>query len=240
MQTIVLVHGAWGSSWSWDKVKPMLENAGYRVVTFDLPGHGTDKKPANTLTLDDFVDATVKVLKEQPEPVVLLGHSLGGTVISQAAEYCPEKISKLVYYSAFMLVDGEKQFDRIVSDKFTKVGPETLDIHEDGTCDLIKDKVRNVFFNTSTDEDAAFAIERLQTDSIVPMQKPLHLTAENYGRIPRYFIHCLQDSGITITTQRDMVKCSPCVKTFEIDADHFACFTYAKELFEAIDAIMKD
>ncbi len=240
MQTIVLVHGAWSSSWSWNKLKPLLEERGYRVVTFDLPGHGADPKPVNTLTLEDYVDAALRVLAEQPEPVILMGHSLGGIVISQAAERCPEKVSKLVYLSAFLLVNGEKQFDRIVTDKFTKVGPETLEIHEDGTCNLIKDKVRNVFFNTSSDEDAAFAIENLQPDSIVPMQQPLSLTEENYGRIPRYFIHLLQDSGITITTQRDMVKCSPCVKTFEIDSDHFACFGHAGELADILDTIAKD
>ncbi|WP_461056300.1 alpha/beta fold hydrolase [Spirosoma arcticum] len=55
MITFVLVHGAWHGAWCWKKVTPLLEANGNRVLVPDLPGHGVDKTPPATVTLDDYV-----------------------------------------------------------------------------------------------------------------------------------------------------------------------------------------
>ena len=51
MSTYVLVHGAWHGSWCWEKVVPLLEQAGHQVEALDLPGHGQDKTPIREITL---------------------------------------------------------------------------------------------------------------------------------------------------------------------------------------------
>ena len=86
MSTYVLVHVSWGGAWCWDRVAPLLEQAGHHVVAFDLPAHGEDTTPVEQVTLASYTDRVVAVLDAQSEPVILVGHSHGGVVITQVAE----------------------------------------------------------------------------------------------------------------------------------------------------------
>ena len=91
MTTFVLVHGASHGSWCWDKVVPLLEAEGHNAVTVDLPGntYGEFDVPLCQVTLSSYTDHVCKVLDQLDEPVVLVGHSLGGLTITQAAEARP-------------------------------------------------------------------------------------------------------------------------------------------------------
>ena len=112
MSTYVLVHGSWHGGWCWDKVIPLLKARGHRVVAPDLPGHGRDKTPASDITLRAYADRVCDVLDAEAEPAILVGHSFGGLVITQAAEYRPEKIRTLVYLCAYLLRSGSS-FDAV-------------------------------------------------------------------------------------------------------------------------------
>src|SRR5687768_14146898 len=96
VSTYVLVHGSWHGSWCWQKVTPRLEAAGHSVKAIDLPGHGGDGVKARDITLESYVQCVTDVLEELKERAILVGHSRGGVVISQAAEQRPEKIERLV------------------------------------------------------------------------------------------------------------------------------------------------
>src|SRR4028119_2195925 len=111
MSTFVLIHGAFHGAWCWDKVTPQLEQGGHEVVALDLPGHGEDQTRAIEVTLESYADRVVEALDAQPEPVVLVGHSLSGTVISQVAERRPEKIDKLGYLCAPLLPNGKSAIE---------------------------------------------------------------------------------------------------------------------------------
>lgn len=93
--TVVLVHGAFAEAASWNKVIPLLEQDGFNVVAVHLP----------LSSLADDVAATRRVLEAQPGPVVLVGHSWGGVVITEAGN--SPNVSALVYVSAFMPSEGE-------------------------------------------------------------------------------------------------------------------------------------
>ena len=97
MSTLVLVHGAWHGGWCWERVTPLLKEKGHEVVVVDLPGHGDSGVPFAEVTLAVYGNHAAEVLDEQVEPVMLVGHSMGGLVISEAAERRPEKIGLLVY-----------------------------------------------------------------------------------------------------------------------------------------------
>ena len=78
----MLVHGAWHGAWCFDRVMPLLEEAGVPAVAIDLPGHGNDPGPFSDLHGD-----AVRVLNRLDDidgEVVLLGHSYGGAVITEA------------------------------------------------------------------------------------------------------------------------------------------------------------
>src|SRR5919201_534684 len=103
MSTFVLVHGAWHGGWVWDRVAQQLQESGHKVLAPDLPAHGSDRTPAGQITLRHYVDHVVSCIDSCAEPVVLAGHSMGGIVISSAAERRPESIRALVYVCAFLL-----------------------------------------------------------------------------------------------------------------------------------------
>jgi pimeloyl-ACP methyl ester carboxylesterase len=93
--TVVLVHGAFADGSSWDKVTPLLEAKGFRVVAVYDP----------MSSLADDVAATKRVIEAQPGPVVLVGHSYGGAVITEAGN--DRKVASLVYVAAFAPDAGE-------------------------------------------------------------------------------------------------------------------------------------
>jgi len=69
-------------------VLPRLEKAGHRVVASDLPSLGKDRTPIAQISLDTWTDSVCQLLDAQAEPVILVGHSRGGILISQDAEKC--------------------------------------------------------------------------------------------------------------------------------------------------------
>ena len=107
--TIVIVHGAWGGSWAWRKVDPLLREKGFNVYRPQLTGLGERvhlSRPDIGLTthIDDVVNT---ILYEDLHDIILMGHSYGGMVISGVADRVPDRISRLVYLDAFVPNDGE-------------------------------------------------------------------------------------------------------------------------------------
>ena len=85
----------------------LLRGAGHRVDAPDLAGLGTDRTSLADITLATWRDQIAALVDAALEPVVLVGHSRGGIVISEVAEARPDKIARLVYLAAFLLGDGE-------------------------------------------------------------------------------------------------------------------------------------
>lgn len=97
--TVVLVHGAFADGSTWNKVIPLLQAKGLNVVSVQNP----------LTSLDDDVTATRRALDAQKGPVVLVGHSWGGMVITQAGQH--ENVKALVYIAAFAPSEGESVAD---------------------------------------------------------------------------------------------------------------------------------
>ncbi|GAB3167388.1 alpha/beta fold hydrolase [Telluribacter humicola] len=110
--TYVLVHGAWGGSWSFKKVDSMLTARGYNVYRPSLTGQGERVHLASqdinlTTHINDVVNA---ILYEDLHDVILMGHSYGGMVVTGVADRIPDRIKRLVYLDAFVPNDGESAF----------------------------------------------------------------------------------------------------------------------------------
>jgi pimeloyl-ACP methyl ester carboxylesterase len=99
--TVVLVHGAWADGSSWSKVIPLLQAKGLKVLIVQNP----------LTSLADDVAATQRVLADAKSPVVLVGHSWGGTVITQAG--ADPKVAALVYVAAFANKAGQSGGDLV-------------------------------------------------------------------------------------------------------------------------------
>ncbi len=85
-KTYVLVHGAWHGAWSWNTTQQKLMEAGHEVINFDLPGHGREKTPISEITFDVYVNMVKQEINKIDKPVMLVGHSLAGFIISKVAE----------------------------------------------------------------------------------------------------------------------------------------------------------
>lgn len=237
MATFLLIHGAWHGGWCWRKVIPLLEANGHTVVAPDLPGHGDDKTPTASVTLRKYADRTCEVAAKQSEPVILVGHSMGGVVITQAAENCPDRIRSLVYLCAFLPRNGDSLATWAALDPVTMVNPSTLDIRPDGSSVFKPQSAREAFYLQCSAEDVAFAQARLVPQAGAPTTTPVVTTPERWGRIPRYYVECARDRALTPNVQRAMQKELPCRQTFSIDADHSPFFSAPEKLAGIFDRI---
>jgi pimeloyl-ACP methyl ester carboxylesterase len=113
MSTYVLVHGAWGGSHGWRKVRPLLQHAGHEVFTPSLTGLGERAHlatPQVNLTTH-IQDVSNAIWYEDLSDIILVGHSYGGMVVTGVADHMPERIQHLVYLDAFLPADGQSLYD---------------------------------------------------------------------------------------------------------------------------------
>jgi len=111
VKTVLLVHGAWADGSSWSKIIPLLEAKGLHVVAVQIP----------LTSFADDVAATQRAIDLEDGPVLLVGHSYGGAVITEAGN--DPKVAGLVYVSAVAPEKGESAFGLITSVQ-TPVGSE--------------------------------------------------------------------------------------------------------------------
>jgi len=115
MTSIVLVHGAWGGSYGFRLVRPLLAAAGHNVLTPSLTGIGERSHlTGDHVTLDLHVkDLTNTVFYEDLHDIVLLGFSYGGMVVTAALDELGDKVKHLVYLDAFVPKHGDTAFSII-------------------------------------------------------------------------------------------------------------------------------
>ena len=106
---IVLVHGGWGDGSAWSKEIPILQNAGLKVIAVQLPLH----------SLADDVATVKRAIDHIGGPVILVGHSYGGAVITNAG-YNNPKVTGLVYIAAFAPDEGQSLSTFVYPAKFPK------------------------------------------------------------------------------------------------------------------------
>ncbi|WP_009480675.1 alpha/beta fold hydrolase [Rhodococcus sp. JVH1] len=109
--TFVLVHGACHGGWTWRPVAEYLRAQGHRVYMPTLPGLGTEDQRAD-IHLTDTVDYLIDYVEQRDlTDIVLVGHSWGGFPVSGASIRLATRISRLVYWSAFVPHSGESLID---------------------------------------------------------------------------------------------------------------------------------
>ena len=234
MATFVLIHGGCHGGWCWERIVPLLQERGHRTFAPDLPGMGTDRTPLSAVTLQGWAKFVADLICQQNEPVILVGHSLGGPVISQAAEFVPDRIASLVYLAAIMPSDGETAGEMVP----TPDDSETWSIvAEDRKSFSIPPLIlEKYFYNTTQAEWIARAVEKVTPLPFSVLAEPVSLTPERYGRIPRIYIRTRQDGAWNPDLQKLCIARQPCGKIFELDTDHSPFYSAPEKLTDILVA----
>lgn len=215
----VLVHGAWHGAWCWHRLTPLLEAGGARVVAPDLPGHGDDRTPAAEVTMEAYVDRVAEAVDACDGPVELVGHSMGGMVISAVAERIPERIAGLTYLCAFMPRDGDVLGALGAEDEHAELNAAIRPGPEKGTL-IVAPEVGPVFYDDCPEADAEDALARLVPQPIAPLQTPVHVSEANFGRVPRAYVLCTKDRAVSPRMQRVLIDRVPCEPVIELASNH--------------------
>jgi pimeloyl-ACP methyl ester carboxylesterase len=243
MSTYILIHGAWHGAWSWYRIIPLLEKQGHKVIAPDLPGHGRDRSaPLTSVTLRSYTDHVKRIVEAQDEPVILVGHSMGGAVISQVAEEAPASIQKLVYLSAFLLSDGamiasdennaQKQHEQSGAEG---PGPYLFD-ETSGLITINPDYLVDLYYQDCSETDIALAKLVLCEEPGVTLYTGIHAD-KNFARIPRFYIETTNDRAIPVAVQRDMYTTLPCKHVYTLPTGHSSFFADPEGLVEILTAI---
>ena len=238
MGRVVLIHGGWVGGWYWEKVVPLLEGEGHRVEAPDLPGSGDDPTPIPEVSLQGYADRVCEVLDAQPEPAVLVGHSSGGMVISQAAERRPDKVEMLVYLSAYLLRDGEALLAVAENDTESLILPNLV-MSEDGASATIREEaIVEALFHDCPDEDVERAMARFGPQAVAPLATPVSLTEGSFGRVPRAYIETLEDRAVSPSLQKEMYGRLPCREVFSMETGHASMYAAPEELAGHLNTLL--
>ena len=191
--TFVLVHGAWHDHWCWEPVVRLLEQAGHRVVALDLPLTGSDRD----------VQAVEAALAAEEAPIVLVGHSYGGRVISEAASGNRD-VAHLVFVCAFALKQNEENADGLADVSPISIGDQ---IRIEGEQVLVgTEKAVESFYAQCPKELADEAISRLRPMSIHGFSERRPAAWES---IPSTYVVCSEDRALHPRVQMGMAeRCS--------------------------------
>ncbi|TDC69193.1 alpha/beta hydrolase [Actinomadura sp. GC306] len=228
--TVVLVHGAFADSSSWNGVIERLRRDGYPVLAAANPLRGLQEDAAYVRSVLDSVSG----------PIVLAGHSYGGSVMSEAADGHPN-VKALVYISSFQLEVGESTAD--LANKFpgnelgAALRPVPFPLPGGGTGNdlyIENEEFRRVF---------AADVPRKETELMAATQRPIteaalqgKATRAAWKSIPSWHLIARQDLAIPPESMRFMAKRAG-AQIVEVDASHAVAVSEPGAVADVIDKV---
>ena len=222
----LLIHGAWHGGWVWNEISEILRYQRYGVSTPTLTGLGEKKHLLSSkITIETFIEDIVNhIVFENLNNIILVGHSFAGSVISGVADRLKDRIQKLIYFDAMILIDGQKPFD--ITPK------ETVEQR----IELAKKFGNNISIPApSADAFGVFDIkksllleEKLTPHPLSAFQSKLILKNEVGNGIPLSYIFCTKPVYKSLESSREVVRKMKW-PIFELNAGHDAMLTHPKE-----------
>lgn len=186
----VLVHGGTAGAFVWEKLLPELAALGHEGVAMDLPGHGERRDEASTV--EGYRDAVLEVLQDGD---VLVGNSLGGCVVTVAADAAEVQLRHVIFLAGPPAIDGKPFSESGRIDHSAYV--EEVETSHGPAVAYTLEGARHLFYNDCAPED----VERLFPQHAPQQLKPLtaSISLQRFPNIPtpRSFILCtLDNSGV--------------------------------------------
>lgn len=230
---VVLVHGAWHGAWCWAALQAELDRRGIPSLAVDLPGHGTSPLPAGDLFAD--IAEVHRVLDRVPGPVVLVGHSYGGAVISGVAAG-RDDVGAVVYLAAYALATGES----VRSILEAHPGDDTalraaIEMRADGTSVLRPDAVTDALYGRSPAPAVAAATARLEPQAMVNFTQAVPasvLSPDTPPATSTVYVRCTLDAAVPLEQQDAMA--ARCARTVTLETDHSPFLSRTDEVADVL------
>lgn len=220
--TVILVHGAWADASSWTRVIPLLQRAGVAVKAVQNP----------TTSLAADVAATRHALDQVTGPVVLVGHSWGGTVITEAGN--DTKVKALVYVAAFAPDVGESTGDQVAAHP---APPGLSTVSADTTGSLVM-SVEGFLHNVAQD------LPEEEVRVLAAVSPPLgastfgdKVTQAAWQTRPSWYVLSTEDRAVSVELQHALVVRLK-ARTTELAASHMSLLSQPQAVADVIlDAV---
>jgi pimeloyl-ACP methyl ester carboxylesterase len=239
MARFVLVHGAFSGAWIWEPLEQALAAKGHKCVAFDLPGLGDDKTPAAEVTLDSSAARVRDALSESSGPAILVGHSMGGIIATQAAGLAPKQIAALVYVAAFLPKDGQSllELTQLPEGAGDQVQANIVVTDDPPVAIMPASASKEVLYECCTSEVADWAIAHQRPQPLAPMGTPVSIPKGALDEVSRYYVLCGRDQAIPPALQRRMIAENDCNAVYKLDTDHTPHLSKVNELAQVLDEI---
>ncbi len=220
VNTFVLVHGAWQGPYVWATVKTLLESKGQKVIVVELPGHGADTTAPVTLSINAYRDKVIAAINNATGKVILVGHSMGGVVVSAVAEQIPDRIQKLVYVGAFLPANGQSLLDLAYQDKQSLLGASLRPSADQLTLDIVRENIVSIFCQDAPDSIKNLVVSKFRVEPAIPFTNKAVLTDANFGKVDKCYINTLQDHAIGMDLQTAMLTAAHITKVYSVNSGH--------------------
>ena len=217
-KTVVLVHGAFADGSSWRKVIPPLEKAGLKVIAVQNPLD----------SLENDVAATKRAIRNAEGPVVLVGHSWAGVVITEAGN--DQKVKSLVYVAAYAPDKGES----VQSASSRYPNPETLSTFvkdPDGYLTISEEGIKRYFAADLSPEEQAIVAATQGPFHVRNATTPVSRAA--WREKPTFMVVATKDAIIPTQMESDQAKAANAT-AIEVPSSHVAMLSFPKEVAELI------
>jgi pimeloyl-ACP methyl ester carboxylesterase len=223
---ILLVHGAWADASSWSKVIPILQEAGYNVVA----------SQQKLVSLADDAENVRRAAEALEGPVLLVAHSYGGAVITEAAHLCPNA-KGLVYIAGFALDKGESLGILAAGSPVTPPGAAAFRPDKYGFLWIDRDMFPDNFCQD---------VDKKEARIMASTQKPLSMAAfeekatdAGWKNLPSWYQVSLNDRMIPPEAEKFMAqRCN--ANTISLPASHASMVSHPEEIAEFILSAAKE
>lgn len=228
LRPIVLVHGAWHGGSAWRKLASELHERGLVTLALDLPGHGASPLPLDDLHGDSAYVANV--VRGFGEDVVLVGHSYGGAVITEASAGC-SNVAHLVYVAAYCIPAGMSVMAQARSGTDAGDLGAAMQLRDDGMIALDPERAVPALYAGCDQDDIDESLAHLGLQPAVTFQQ--EVTAAGWETIPSTYVQCTEDRAVPHEIQR--VMAARCTSTVEFPTNHSPFLTMVSELAGVVE-----
>lgn len=237
-EIFILVHGSFQDSSSWDNITPLLEAQGHTVVAPNLLGHGTDTTDLGEINLQSYRDQIINIISEYDQPVILVGHSFGGIVISEVAEAQPDMVKQLIYVAGYIPRNGDSLASIAELDQNNGFSGENFLLAEDFTyAFVLEEDFLNIFCGDCDEAQADIVMASRQNEPLAPLNEPSTVTEENFGSVDKAYILTAEDNASSPQIQIFMLSHTPVRQVYALNTSHVPFVTMPEDLANLIMTI---